>query len=60
MGGALEAFANLKRKLIETSTGQAGARILASEAGGGIGLDLEDLDKAERLLSEARGIHEGI
>lgn len=57
---AMEAFANLKNRLVEASTSPAGARTLAFEAGAGVALHLEDLDKVERLLSEAKGIHEGI
>jgi hypothetical protein len=55
---ALEAFANLKNKLVEASTSPAGARTLAFQAGTGVAL--EDLDNVGRLLSEAKGIHEGI
>jgi len=57
---ALEAFANLKNRLVEASTSPAGVRTLTFEAGRGVALDLEDLDKVERLLSEAKGIHERI
>lgn len=57
---ALEAFADLKNRLVEASTSPAGARTLSFGAGAGAALDLEDLDKVERLLSEAKGIHEGI
>jgi len=56
----MEAFADLKNRLVEASTSPVGARTLAFEAEAGVALDLEDLDKVERLLSEAKGIHEGI
>jgi uncharacterized membrane protein YeaQ/YmgE (transglycosylase-associated protein family) len=56
----MEAFANLKNRLVEASTSPVGATALAFEAGADVALDLEDLDKVERLLSEAKGIHEGI
>lgn len=56
----MQAFASLKNRLVEASTSPAGTRTLAFEAGAGVALDLEDLDKVERLLSEAKGIHEGI
>lgn len=55
---AREAVADLAKKLEEASTSPAGERIRSFEAG--VTLDLEDLDKVERLLSEAKGIHEGI
>jgi hypothetical protein len=55
---ALEAFADLKNRLVEASTSPAGAMTLAFQAGTGVAL--EDLDNVGRLLSEAKGIHEGI
>ena len=54
---ALAAFAELKGKLVETATSPPGARSLTFDAGSGASLDLDDLDKVERLLSEAKGIH---
>lgn len=56
----MEAFANLKNRLVQASTSPVGATTLAFEAGTGVALDMEDLDKVERLLSEAKGIHKGI
>lgn len=56
---AMHAFADLKKKLVQASTSPAGVRTLTFEAGAGIALDLEDLDKVERLLSEAKGIYGG-
>jgi hypothetical protein len=57
---ALEAFAELKGKLVEAASSPPGARALAFDAGAGAFLDLDDLDKVERLLSEAKGIHAAI
>jgi len=54
-----KAFTDLKSKIVKASTSPAGTRALAFEAGKDI-LDLEDLDRVERLLSEAKGIHGGI
>jgi hypothetical protein len=55
---ALAAFAELKGKLVETATSPPGARTLTFGAGSAASLDLDDLDRVERLLSEAKGIHE--
>ena len=55
-----QAFTDLNNKLVAKTTGPAGVRALAFEAEAGVALDLDDLDKVERLLSEAKGIHEGI
>jgi hypothetical protein len=57
---ALEAFAELKGKLVEAASSPPGAQALAFEAAAGAFLDLDDLDKVERLLSEAKGIHAAI
>ena len=54
---ALAAFAELKGNLVETATSPPGARTLTFGAGAAASLDLDDLDRVERLLSEARGIH---
>lgn len=51
-----EAFVALKGKLIEESKSPRGSRKLTFEAEKDI-LDLEDLDKIERLLNEAKGIY---
>ncbi|MFQ5856216.1 MAG: hypothetical protein ACE5LU_11290 [Anaerolineae bacterium] len=56
---SMKAFANLKSRLVEASISPAGAGALTF-VGPGAALDLDDLDKVERLLSEAKGIHEGI
>jgi uncharacterized membrane protein YeaQ/YmgE (transglycosylase-associated protein family) len=55
---ALAAFAELKGKLVETASSAPGARTLTFGAGSAASLDLDDLDEVERLLSEAKGIHE--
>ena len=54
---ALAAFAELKGNLVETATSPPGARTLTFGAGAAASLDLDDLDRVERLLSEAKGIH---
>ncbi|HXF04282.1 MAG TPA: hypothetical protein VNM72_02580 [Blastocatellia bacterium] len=55
----IKAFTDLKSKIVTASTSPPGSRTLAFEAGKAI-LDLEDLDRVDRLLSEARGIHRKI
>jgi uncharacterized membrane protein YeaQ/YmgE (transglycosylase-associated protein family) len=54
---ALGAFTDLKKRLVGASTSPAGVRKLMFEGGAGVTLDLEELDKVERLLSEAKGMH---
>lgn len=57
---ALEAFTDLKKKMIEASSSPAGTGSLDFAASQTSELNLEELDRVERLLSEAKGIHEGI
>ena len=50
----VEAYEELKTKVVEASTSPAGSTKLSFEAGSS--LNLEDLAKVERLLSETRGM----
>ena len=56
---ASAAFHNLKDKIMKVTASRAGARGIDFEARAAA-LDPEDLDQVERLLSQAKGIHEGI
>jgi hypothetical protein len=56
---AMKAFSDLKKKLVEGSTSPHGTRALTFVHEKAVSLDLEDLDKVERLLSEAKGVHGG-
>ena len=56
---AMAAFGELKKDLAEVSTSPPGRRTLAFDATTGAELDLESLDKVDRLLNEAKGIREG-
>lgn len=62
VGEAEQAYADLKGKLVTASTSLAGTSNLsfAPTDGAPITLDLDDLNKVERLLNEAKGIHEAI
>jgi hypothetical protein len=58
---AAGAFTDLKNKLVAASTSPAGTRSMVLQVGTGtMTLDPEDLDRVEKLLSEATGIHEGM
>jgi hypothetical protein len=57
---AMKAYSGLKRELMTAAESPAGARELTLKGGAGLSLDLDELDKIDRLFSEAKGIHEGI
>jgi hypothetical protein len=57
---AVEAFADLKGKLVKTATSPPGEKSLAFDAAAGPFLDLDDLDKVERILSELKGLQAAI
>jgi hypothetical protein len=57
---ALGAFADLKRKLVEASVSPPGMETLDFGADTPVALNLEDLDRVEALLHEAKGLHAGI
>jgi len=61
---AMAAWTELKKKMVEASVSPAGSRDLAFAPAEGApvtpALSLDDLDRVERLLSEAKGIHEGM
>jgi hypothetical protein len=56
----MKAFSGLKRELMEAAESPPGVREFTLKGGPGLTLDLEELDKIDRLFSEAKGIHEGI
>ncbi len=62
VGEAAEAFEDLKNKLVKASTSPLGSSelIFGMQAGAPVTLDQDDLDKVERLLNEAKGIHKAI
>ena len=59
---AIGAFAELKNKLVSASTSPVGTNTLSfgGTSGGSINLELDDIDKVERLLFEAKGVFKRI
>ncbi len=56
----MEAFAGLRDKLVTSSASPAGGRTLTFEAAKGPPVDLDEIERVERLLSETRGYQQSI